>query len=83
MLMLVLILMLMVMLTLVMMQEVDLEDFVNRPEKISAADISAIAQEAGLQAVRENRYVVLPKDLDKAYKKHVNKHDTEHAFYSM
>lgn len=55
----------------------------NRPEKISAADISAIAQEAGLQAVRENRYVVLGKDLDKAYKKHVNKHDTEHAFYSM
>ena len=55
----------------------------NRPEKVSAADISAIAQEAGLQAVRKNRYVVLGKDLDKAYKKHVNKHDTEHAFYSM
>lgn len=65
------------------LQEVDLEDYVNRPEKISAADISAIAQEAGLQAVRENRYVVLAKDIDKAYKKHVNKHDTEHAFYSM
>ncbi|CAM9992923.1 unnamed protein product [Scytosiphon promiscuus] len=64
-------------------EEVDLEDYVNRPEKISSADISAIAQEAGLQAVRENRYVVLGKDLDKAYKKHVNKHDTEHAFYSM
>lgn len=64
-------------------QEVDLEDYVNRPEKVSAADISAIAQEAGLQAVRKNRYVVLGKDLDKAYKKHVNKHDTEHAFYSM
>lgn len=64
-------------------EEVDLEDYVNRPEKISAADISAIAQEAGLQAVRKNRYVVLGKDLDKAYKKHVNKHDTEHAFYSM
>ncbi|CAM9363061.1 unnamed protein product [Ectocarpus sp. 4 AP-2014] len=64
-------------------EEVDLEDYVNRPEKVSAADISAIAQEAGLQAVRKNRYVVLGKDLDKAYKKHVNKHDTEHAFYSM
>ncbi|CAB1119744.1 unnamed protein product [Ectocarpus sp. CCAP 1310/34] len=64
-------------------KEVDLEDYVNRPEKVSAADISAIAQEAGLQAVRKNRYVVLGKDLDKAYKKHVNKHDTEHAFYSM
>eukprot|EP00904_Undaria_pinnatifida_P003380 jgi/Undpi1/13042/HiC_scaffold_8.g02705.m1 len=64
-------------------EEVDLEDYVNRPDKVSAADISAIAQEAGLQAVRKNRYVVLGKDLDKAYKKHVNKHDTEHAFYSM
>lgn len=55
----------------------------NRPEKISAADISAIAQEAGLQAVRKNRYVVLGKDFDTAYKKHINKHDKEHAFYTM
>lgn len=61
----------------------DLEDYVNRPEKISAADISAIAQEAGLQAVRKNRYVVLGKDFDTAYKKHINKHDKEHAFYTM
>lgn len=30
-------------------EDVDLEDYVNRPEKISAADIAAIAQEAGLQ----------------------------------
>ena len=29
--------------------DVDLEDYVNRPEKISAADIAAITQEAGLQ----------------------------------
>ena len=35
--------------------EVDLEDFVARPEKISAAEIAAICQEAGLQAVRKNR----------------------------
>merc|ERR1712139_550092 len=49
---------------------VDLEDYVNRPERVSAADCSAIANEAGLHAVRENRYVVLPKDLDAAYKKH-------------
>jgi 26S proteasome regulatory subunit T3 len=28
--------------------QVDLEDYVNRPEKISAADVSAICQEAGL-----------------------------------
>merc|ERR1719222_1686665 len=56
--------------------EVDLEDYINRPEKISSAECSAIANEAGLFAVRENRYVVLPKDLDAAYKKNVNKAST-------
>ena len=35
--------------------EVDLEDFVSRSEKISGAEIAAICQEAGLQAVRKNR----------------------------
>ncbi|CAG9332431.1 unnamed protein product [Blepharisma stoltei] len=61
--------------------EVDLEDYVNRPEKISAADISAICQEAGLLAVRRNRYVILPKDFEKAYKNVVKKSDTEFEFY--
>ena len=56
--------------------EVDLEDYVNRPERISAADIASIAAEAGLQAVRHNRYVVLPKDLNEAYRKVVKKQDT-------
>jgi 26S proteasome regulatory subunit T3 len=63
-------------------ETVDLEDYVNRPERVSASDVSAIANEAGLHAVRENRYVVLSKDLDAAYKKHVNKADTDFAFYT-
>lgn len=63
--------------------DVDLEDYVNRPEKISAADVAAIAQEAGLQAVRKNRYVILARDFDAAYKKHVTKADKEHHFYTM
>jgi len=63
-------------------ETVDLEDYVNRPERVSASDVAAIANEAGLHAVRENRYVVLPKDLDAAYKKHVNKADTDFAFYT-
>jgi len=46
--------------------DVDLEDFVARPEKISAADIASICAEAGLQAVRNNRYVVLAKDFQSA-----------------
>jgi 26S proteasome regulatory subunit T3 len=63
--------------------DMDLEDYVNRSEKVSAADISSICSEAGLQAVRENRYVVLPKDFDKAYKKAVNNREKEHNFYTM
>ncbi len=62
--------------------EVDLEDFVSRPDKISAAEIAAICQEAGLHAVRKNRYVVLPKDLEKGYKSNVKKGgDGEFDFY--
>ena len=63
--------------------EVDLEDYVNRSEKISNADVASICAEAGLQAVRENRYVVLPKDFDKAYKKAVSNREKEHLFYSI
>ena len=64
-------------------EELDLEDYVNRSEKVSAADVTSICLEAGLQAVRENRYVVLPKDFDKAYKKAVSNREKEHNFYSM
>ena len=63
-------------------EEIDLEDFVQRPEKLSAADISAIAQEAGLHAVRANRYVILNKDFEKAYKSNVKRSDQEYDFYS-
>jgi 26S proteasome regulatory subunit T3 len=62
-------------------EEVDLEDYVNRPEKVSAAEMASIAAEAGLQAVRHNRYVVLPADFNKAWAKVVKKQDTEHLFY--
>merc|ERR1712126_522726 len=62
--------------------EVDLEDYVARPDKISGADIHSICQEAGMIAVRENRYVVLAKDFEKAYKNQLkNKDEMEHEFY--
>lgn len=64
-------------------EEVDLEDFVSRPEKISAADLAAICQEAGMQAVRKNRYVVLTKDFEKGWKAHVRKHERDFEFYSV
>merc|ERR1719155_43777 len=48
-------------------EDVDLEDYVQRPDKISAADIHQIVQEAGLLAVRKNRYVIMAKDFEKGY----------------
>ena len=77
--------------------EVDLEDFIARPDKISGAEICSICQEAGMIAVRENRYVVMSKgiaylwfiiqfcifsDFEKAYKSQLkNKDEMEHEFY--
>eukprot|EP01025_Chloroclados_australasicus_P036365 TRINITY_DN3707_c1_g1_i1.p1 TRINITY_DN3707_c1_g1~~TRINITY_DN3707_c1_g1_i1.p1 ORF type:complete len:404 (-),score=54.31 TRINITY_DN3707_c1_g1_i1:313-1524(-) len=61
--------------------EVDLEDYVSRPDKISAADIAAITQEAGMHAVRKNRYVILPEDIEKGYKTTVKKSDLQFEFY--
>lgn len=61
--------------------ELDLEDYVARPDKISGADINAICQEAGMHAVRENRYVVLPKDFEKGYKNNTKKDELDLEFY--
>merc|ERR1712093_763282 len=63
--------------------EVDLEDFVARPEKVTAADIAAICQEAGMQAVRRNRYVILAKDLKGGWKEHIKKKDRDFFFYAL
>lgn len=61
--------------------EVDLEDFVARPDRLSGADIAAICQEAGMQAIRRNRYVILAKDFEKGYAAHVKKTDLDFEFY--
>ena len=34
-----------------------------------------------MQAVRENRYVILAKDFEKGYKNNVKKDEQEHEFY--
>merc|ERR1711865_834736 len=67
--------------TMNLSDDVDLEDYVSRPDKISAADIAAICQEAGLHAVRKNRYVILSKDFDKGYKSNIKKSDHDFEFY--
>ncbi|KOS13272.1 rpt3-26s proteasome regulatory subunit [Malassezia pachydermatis] len=55
--------------------DVDLEDYVSRPDKLSCAEIASVCQAAGLQAVRKNRYVVLPADFDEAFKQLSKKGD--------
>jgi len=61
--------------------DVDLEDYVQRPDKMSSAEITSVCQAAGLQAVRKNRYVVLPSDFEEAYKQTVKKTDDKLDFY--
>jgi 26S proteasome regulatory subunit T3 len=61
--------------------DVDLENFVSRPERVSASELNAICQEAGMQAVRKNRYVVTQKDFEKAYKVVVRKTSKDYGFY--
>lgn len=63
-------------------EDVDLEDYINRPEKISAADIASICSSAGLFAVRSNRYVVTGADFEKAYKDVISKREKSFSFYS-
>ncbi|WFD25269.1 26S proteasome regulatory subunit 6B [Malassezia nana] len=55
--------------------DVDLEDYVSRPDKLSCAEIASVCQAAGLQAVRKNRYVVVPADFDEAFKQLSKKGD--------
>lgn len=54
--------------TMNLSEEVDIEYFVTKPEKLSGAVISAICQEAGLQAIRKNRYVITHNDFLISYK---------------
>lgn len=48
-------------------KDVDLEEIVNRPERISGAMIASICQEAGLRAIRKNRLLVSQKDFEISY----------------
>lgn len=63
--------------------DVDLEQLVQRTEQLSSADIQAIAQEAGMVAVRKNRYVVIQKDFEKAFKNVMRRAKKELQFYSL
>jgi len=62
-------------------EDVDLEQYVSRSDQISAADIASICQEAGMKAVRKNRYVITQQDFDKAYKTVVKRTQKDFNFY--
>jgi 26S proteasome regulatory subunit T3 len=47
--------------------EVDLDSLIVRNDPLSGAVIAAIMQEAGLRAVRKNRYNIIQQDLEDAY----------------
>lgn len=61
--------------------EVDLEEFIARPERLSGADIASVCQEAGMQAIRHNRYQVLSADFERGYETVVRRKTAELPFY--
>ncbi|GAW79755.1 26S proteasome AAA-ATPase subunit RPT3 [Plasmodium gonderi] len=63
--------------------DVNIENFVVRTDKISAADIAAIAQEAGMQAIRKNRYIITANDFEQGYRTHVRKQLRDYEFYNI
>lgn len=65
--------------------EVDLDSLIVRNEPLSGAIIAAIMQEAGLRAIRKNRYNVIQSDLEDAYSAQVKSgQDTDrYVFYYL
>merc|ERR1712080_279440 len=63
--------------------EVDLDSLIVRNDPLSGAVIAAIMQEAGLRAVRKNRYMILQSDLEEAYSSQVKgtQDDNKFDFY--
>lgn len=51
--------------------EVDMDSLIIRNDPLSGAIIAAIMQEAGLRAVRKNRYNIIQSDLEDAYSSQV------------
>ncbi|KAK3317829.1 P-loop containing nucleoside triphosphate hydrolase protein [Cercophora scortea] len=60
--------------------EVDLDSLIVRNDPLSGAVIAAIMQEAGLRAVRKNRYNIIQVDLEDAYSSQVKGSTDENKF---
>ncbi|RVD91855.1 26S proteasome regulatory subunit 6 [Tubulinosema ratisbonensis] len=63
-------------------KDVNLEDFVNRPDRISCAEINSICQEAGLLAVRNSSYIIKQKHFEEAYSKVIGGKSSQPSFYN-
>ena len=61
--------------------DVDLEDFVSRPDKVSSAEVASILQGSGMNAIRNNSYVVLTPHIEESYGSVVKRTDDTHDFY--
>lgn len=64
-----------------MSDDVDLEVLVNKPDRVSCADINSICQEAGMLAIRNSRYVISMRDFESAYEEVVSKKEGELLLY--
>ncbi|KAG5921929.1 hypothetical protein E4U61_006049 [Claviceps capensis] len=60
--------------------EVDLDSLIVRNDPLSGAIIAAIMQEAGLRAVRKNRYQIIQSDLEDAYSSQVKGTSDDNKF---
>lgn len=63
--------------------EVDLDSLIVRNEPLSGAVIAAIMQEAGLRAVRKNRYNIIQSDLEDAYAAQVKSGQEDDRYVSF
>lgn len=63
-------------------KNVNLEEFVNKPDKISCAEINSICQEAGMLAVRNSSYIIKQKHFEEAYSKVVGGKSSQPSFYN-
>nr|XP_027205418.1 26S proteasome regulatory subunit 6B homolog [Dermatophagoides pteronyssinus] len=61
----------------------DLHALLSRPGHLSAADIAAICQEAGMRAIRADRYVVEQDDFEQAWNSQSSAKNQTQSFYSF
>lgn len=61
--------------------DVDLEVLVNKNQQVTGAEINAICQEAGMQAVRKNQYIINQRNFEKAFKMVMSRSKRDYLFY--